>query len=105
MATKIIKKNGKYYRLDDKGQQHEVELKDGYFTWTTADKVKYRAKAEGSFTDKSLETKPKVATKRQASIYRTRQRFLNQNGYKVKEDGSWGPWQESLYRQAIAEVS
>lgn len=53
---------------------------------------------------RNLGMKPRVATKKQGSIYRTRQRFLNQNGYKVKEDGSWGPWQQHLYQQAMAKV-
>lgn len=28
-----------------------------------------------------------------------KQQFLNQNGVKVKMDGSWGPWQEQQYRR------
>lgn len=28
-----------------------------------------------------------------------KQQFLNQNGVKVKIDGSWGPWQEQQYRR------
>lgn len=28
-----------------------------------------------------------------------KQQFLNQNGIKVKVDGSWGPWQEQQYRR------
>lgn len=28
-----------------------------------------------------------------------KQQFLNQNGIKVKIDGSWGPWQEQQYRR------
>lgn len=42
---------------------------------------------------RNLGMRPRVSTKKQTAVYKTRQRFLNQNGYKVKEDGSWGPWQ------------
>lgn len=31
-----------------------------------------------------------------------KQRLLNEAGYSVKEDGSWGPWQDNLYKGIFA---
>ena len=51
MANKFIKKNGKYYRINSDKTQTEVQLKDGYFTWTQPDKVRVRTKYDNNLTD------------------------------------------------------
>lgn len=42
--------------------------------------------------------KPKVPTKEELERNKRKQEYLNLNGYNVKVDGSWGPWQEEQYR-------
>lgn len=40
-----------------------------------------------------------MPTNQQIQYNKRKQQFLNQNGVKVKVDGSWGPWQESQYKR------
>lgn len=39
----------------------------------------------------------KIPTKEQVEYNKKRQQFLNMNGYNIKVDGSWGPWQQQQY--------
>ena len=39
----------------------------------------------------------KIPTKKQIEYNKKRQQFLNMNGYNIKVDGSWGPWQQQQY--------
>lgn len=41
--------------------------------------------------------KPKVPTRKELERNKRKQEYLNLNGYNVKVDGSWGPWQERQY--------
>ena len=41
----------------------------------------------------------KTPTRQQIEENKRKQEFLNQNGIKVKIDGSWGPWQQEWYNR------
>lgn len=41
----------------------------------------------------------KTPTRQQIEENKRKQEFLNQNGIKVKIDGSWGPWQQGWYNK------
>ena len=41
----------------------------------------------------------KTPTRQQIEQNKKKQEFLNQNGVKVKIDGSWGPWQQKQYER------
>lgn len=41
----------------------------------------------------------KAPTRQQIEQNKKKQEFLNQNGIKVKIDGSWGPWQQKQYNK------
>ena len=44
----------------------------------------------------------KTPTRQQIEENKRKQEFLNQNGIKVKIDGSWGPWQQGWYNKIKA---
>lgn len=41
----------------------------------------------------------KIPTRQQIEQNKRKQEFLNQNGYNIKVDGSWGPWQQEQYNK------
>lgn len=45
----------------------------------------------------------KTPTRQQIEENKRKQEFLNQNGIKVKIDGSWGPWQQGWYNKIKAK--
>ena len=46
---------------------------------------------------------PKRITKEQAEANKKKQQVLKDAGYRIKVDGSWGPWQEKEYRKVISK--
>lgn len=46
---------------------------------------------------------PKRITKEQAEANKKKQQVLKDAGYRIKIDGSWGPWQEKEYRKVISK--
>lgn len=41
----------------------------------------------------------KTLTRQQIEQNKRKQEFLNQNGYNIKVDGNWGPWQQRQYNK------
>ena len=72
--------NGRYYTLDDKGDAHTA------MPVNTLDEV--------------VVTAPKPArtlTPKEQSVNQQRQAYMRAAGYKVPNDGSWGPYQQSIW--------